>query len=516
MSSLLLCNVTGRETRVALVENNMVTELFIERMEDQGIVGNIYKGRVSKVLPGMQVAFVDIGLEKAGFLYVSDIYRAQGNGRISFLEPEEDDDNVGEDGVGRPDSVVVSLEDYPRHADNQPIDQLLKEGEEIMVQVSKDPMAPKGARITSYISLPGRYLVYMPKANQVGVSRRIENEDERKRLKETVMSMRKNGSGYIIRTAAEKKDSAELEQDLLFLDKLWASIKENFDAAAAPSVVYEDLKLIPRVIRDLYKKETEIVIDDEEAWRGAHQFCQTYVPSAGEKIQLYSGKEPLFSKYGIELEIERAMDRKVWLKSGGYIVIDQTEALTAIDVNTGKFVGKRNQEETILKTNLEAVQEIVYQLRLRNIGGIIIIDFIDMERQESKDKVYAALDLALKADRSKSNILKISELGLVEMTRKRSRDSLARIQTAVCPYCEGRGRIKSAATILYEMYRAINATAREAKPGATLVLSAAPELAELLMEEPFYIEGMEAGLGVKIVINSDHNMHQEKFQIRTE
>jgi len=495
---------------VALMENNMLTELFIERTGGQGIVGNIYKGRVSKILPGMQVAFVDIGLEKAGFLYVSDIYRPHGNSRINFMAQEED---MGEG----EDTGATAQEPHSKQEETLPIDDLLKEGQEIMVQVSKDPMAAKGARITNYISLPGRYLVYMPNTSQVGVSRRIENDEERKRLRESVTAMRKNGSGYIIRTAAEKKGTADLEEDLLFLDKLWGSIRENFDSAPSPSVVYEDLKLIHRAIRDLYKKEMEIVIDDAESFEAAKAFCGSYLPDMVGNIHLYSEKEPIFSKYGIELEIERALDRKVWLKSGGYIVIDQTEALTAIDVNTGKYVGKRDQEETILKTNLEAVQEIVYQLRLRNIGGIIIIDFIDMDRQESKDKVYAALELALKSDRSKTNILKISELGLVEMTRKRSRESLSRIQTSTCPYCEGRGRIKSSSTVLFEMYRAVRQAARQTRAGGNIICSASPEVAELLMEEePSYLEGMESKLGVKIVINTDVNMHQEKFHVWVE
>ena len=514
MTSQLLCNVTGRETRVALVESNMLTELFIERMENQGVAGNIYKGRVSKVLPGMQVAFVDIGLEKAGFLYVSDIYKAFDSGRINFDEQEEGEEAEG--GLAR--AVKEGAPEPARAFDaSVTIDKLLEEGAEIMVQVSKDPMATKGARITNYISLPGRYLVYMPKANQVGVSRRIENEDERRRLKDAVTAMKKNGAGYIIRTAAEKKEWAELEQDLRFLDKVWDSVKDQFDSASAPSVIYEDLKLIHRAVRDLYRKEMEIIIDDPKAYEEARAFCQSYLPDTVDRIRLYSENEPIFSKFGIELEIERALDRKVWLKSGGYIVIDQTEALTAIDVNTGKYVGRRDQEETILKTNLEAVQEIVYQLRLRNIGGIIIIDFIDMERQESKDKVYSALDLALKGDRSKTNILKISELGLVEMTRKRSRDSLSRLQTATCPHCEGRGRIKSTSTVLYEMYRAIRAAALEAKAGACVTCSASPEVAELLMEEePSYLERIERDMGVKIAIHADFDLRQDRFTVRTE
>lgn len=508
MASEIICNVTSRETRVALTENRLVAELFIERKADQGIVGNIYKGVVSKVLPGMQVAFVDIGLEKAGFLYVSDIDSSLNSGDFSsYLDS-------GEESLIENEEAQIAR-DEPQPHEHRPIEELLTEGQEIMVQVSKDPMGSKGPRITSYITLPGRYLVFMPTVDQVGVSRRIESEGEKQRLRDLLERLRRNGSGYIIRTAAEGRETPDIASDIEYLDKLWASIKRRHEAAPAPSVIYKDLNLIQRAIRDIITKDVSAaVIDDKEEYEEAMAFFKSYMPDVAGKIRLYSEKEPIFTKYGVEIGIERALERKVWLKSGGYIVIDQTEALTAIDVNTGRFVGKRDQEETILKTNLEAVQEIVYQLRLRNIGGLIIIDFIDMIRQESKDKVYSALDLALKSDRSRTNIMKISELGLVEMTRKRSRDSLWRIQTMICPYCEGRGLIKSTTTVLYEVCREIRRAAAEARDNRDIVCVVAPGMAELMFEEESaYLDQLERELNINIVVKTDPKMHQERFLV---
>ncbi len=508
MASQIICNVTSQETRVALLENGIIKELFVERKADHGVVGNIYKGIVNKVLPGMQVAFVDIGLEKAGFLYVTDVNEMNHSNKFSeFIDPNEQTqlDMVSE-------SIMSKGEAMPEH---QPIEELIKEGQEIMVQVSKDPMGSKGARITSYISLPGRYLVYMPNIDQVGVSRRIESEDEKKRLKDMLGELKNNGSGYIVRTAAEGRNSDEIVYDIKFLDKLWASIKEPYDSTPAPNIVYHDLDLIQRSIRDLFNENVEsVVMDDEKAYMQSISFCDSYLPEITDKISLYTDKEPVFSRYGLEMEIERALGRKVWLRSGGYIIIDQTEALTAIDVNTGKFVGKRDQEETILKTNLEAVHEIVYQLRLRNIGGLIIIDFIDMDQEQSKDKVYKELEQALKNDRSRTNILKISELGLVEMTRKRSRDSLSRIQTTTCPYCEGRGRIKSDVTILYEVYREIKRVASTISNGGALECKVTPGVAELMFEdESDYLDRLEQDLDVSIIVKTDFSQHQECFVV---
>ncbi|HEB72497.1 MAG TPA: Rne/Rng family ribonuclease [Nitrospirae bacterium] len=506
MPSRIVCNVTSSETRVALVENGLVMELFIERKANHGIVGNIYKGRISKVLPGMQVAFVDIGLVKAGFLYVSDVNTLESHSDFSsYVDSSED---LESDEIPQ----AIAIEEAPRF-NGGPIEDLLTEGQEIMVQVSKDPMGSKGARITSYVSLPGRYLVFMPDVNQVGVSRRIEREDEKRRLKDLLGDLRTNGAGYIIRTAAEGKESSDLSQDIDFLDKLWTSIRIRNESAYAPSVVYQDLNIIQRSIRDLFTGDvSEIIIDDKTEYEETIAFCESYLPEIVEKITLYTEKEPVFGKFGIEMEVERALGRKVWLKSGGYIIIDQTEALTAIDVNTGKFVGKRDQEETILKTNLEAVSEIVYQLRLRNIGGLIIIDFIDMERRESNDKVYSALDQAVKNDRSRTNILKISELGLVEMTRKRSRDSLSRIQTTTCPYCEGEGRIKAPMTVLYEACREIRRVAGKLDGKREIICTVAPVVAELIFdEESGYIDFLEEELDVTIVVKTDYKQHQERF-----
>ena len=508
MPSQIICNVTSQETRVALLENGIIKEVFVERKADHGVVGNIYKGVVNKVLPGMQVAFVDIGLEKAGFLYVSDIDELNHNNTISeYIDPNEQTrlEIVGAD---------LSQKGEAMH-EHQPIEELISEGQEIMVQVSKDPMGSKGARITSYISLPGRYLVYMPNIDQVGVSRRIESEEEKKRLKDMITHIKNNGSGYIVRTAAEGKGLGDITSDIKFLDKLWASIKEPYSSAPVPNVIYQDLDLIQRSIRDLFTENVDsVVVDDKQAYSQAISFCNSYLPDIADKISLYSEKEPVFSKFGLEMEIERALGRKVWLRSGGYIIIDQTEALTAIDVNTGKFVGKRDQEETILKTNLEAVHEVVYQLRLRNIGGLIIIDFIDMEREENKEKVYNALEQALKSDRSRTNILKISELGLVEMTRKRSRDSLSRIQTTTCPYCEGRGRIKSHVTILYEVYREIRRVAGTMKNLGELECKVTPGVAELMFEdESDYLDRLEKELGVKVIVKTDFTQHQERFVV---
>jgi ribonuclease G len=511
VTSQIVCNITSKETRVALLENGVITELFTERSADRGYVGNTYKGTVTKVLPGMQVAFVDIGLPKAGFLYVSDVIDAPGA--------------IDEDGEACNDelsdetrvNIAVELEVVSRQQESRKIEEMLTEGETIMVQVSKDPLGTKGARITTHITLPGRHLVFMPTIDQVGVSRRIEDEEEKRRLRDTVKQLKKSGTGYIVRTAAEGKDEADLARDISFLEKLWDSITDKYDAAPAPSVLSRELNLIQRTIRDYFSADYEkVIIDNQDVYDETVTFCRSYLPDIVDRIERYKGAEPLFDLHGVEMEIERALGRKVWLKSGGYIVIDQTEALTAIDVNTGKFVGKTSsQEETILKTNLEAVKEIVYQLRLRNLGGLILIDFIDMEIEESKEKVFSALEEALKKDRSRTNILKISDLGIVEMTRKRVRESLSRALTDTCPHCDGRGVVKSAATVLYEVYRQIRRVARGKEgTGRTLVCNVAPAVADLMFdEESPYLDQLEEELGVSIAINTDYSLHIERFLV---
>ena len=504
----IIVNTNMRETRVAIMENGDISELYIERKKDEGIVGNVYKGRVVKVLPGMQVAFIDIGLGKSGFLYVSDI-----NVPDTIEEYEK---LAGEDISLNDEMVDESEEEMPRETVQKlPIEELLQEGQEILVQVSKDPIGSKGARITSYISLPGRYLVFMPSVDHVGISRRIEDESERRRLKRLLLELKPPGDGFIVRTASEGKDREEFIADIEFLTKLWNDIKQKSERVSAPVLIHQDLNLIFRSIRDIFTKNVDrLVIDSQEEYEKCIQFVNSYMPALKSKIDLYTGKDPIFDTYGIEIEIERALGRKIWLKSGGYIVIDQTEALVAIDVNTGKFVGKRNPEETILETNLEAVKEIVYQLRLRNIGGLIILDFIDMEKNESKEKVFHALEQALKPDRSRTKIMKISEFGLVEMTRKRVRDSLGRTLCQPGTYCEGRGSIKSPTTVCYEIFREIQRIINASPKKRKVLLNAHPIVADMLFdEENQYIDRLEKDLKVKIVVKSDYDLHQEQYEI---
>ena len=505
-SSKLIVNVEPQETRVSLLENNVVTELYIERKEDEGIVGNIYKGNVTKVLPGMQAAFVDIGLVKAGFLYVSDVDVERDN-IDSYMEQHE----------------KLEFEDErrerSRRAPLQPIEDLLRTGEEVMVQVTKEPIGTKGCRLTSYISLPGRYLVYMPSGDQIGVSRRIEDESERKRLKKLVRKLKSkiqgNGGGFIVRTVSEGVSETEFENDIRFLTTLWKQTHEACEKVSAPNIIHDDLNLILRMIRDLFSEDiSQMIIDDPEVHGQTLGFVERFYPHLAPRITLHDGAEPIFDAYGVELEIERALGRRVWLKSGGYIVLDQTEALVSVDVNTGRFVGKRDPEETILKTNLEAVREVVYQIRLRNIGGIIIIDFIDMEREENKEKVFEALAQELKTDRSRTRILKISEMGLVEMTRKRVRESLSRTLCQPCPYCDSRGIIKSTITVCYEILRELRRVHAHDPEAQKLKVNVHPTVADLLMEdESDHLDRLENELNLKVMVKADKDLHQEGFEV---
>jgi ribonuclease G len=494
----IVVNVNEFETRVALIENRQVLEISVDRAKDRGISGNIYKGRVIRVLPGMQAAFVEIGQERAAFLHASDIVLDMGE-YAEMLGAEDIEENGG-----------ITMMTASGHA----IEDLLKEGQEILVQVTKEPMGTKGARVTAYVTLPGRLLVLMPTLVKVGVSRRIHNSEERARLRGIVSSLKPDGVGFIIRTAAEGATEKEIKQDMDFLVRLWETIGKRKPRAKAPNLLYAELDLTYRVLRDLYGSDIEAVyVDSKDEYKKVLEFIKKFTPNLRQAIQLYEGDDPIFESFGVELEINRALGKKIWLKSGGYIVIDQTEALTAIDVNTGRFVGKRNLEETIVKTNLEAVQEVVYQLRLRNIGGLIIIDFIDMEKYSNRKKVFAALEEALQNDRTKTTILQISELGLVEMTRKRTRDNLASIMTEPCPYCEGKGAIKSLRTIVYDIFREVR---REAPTldGKRVVIMVHPKVADLLYEEEReYLEGLEKQIKKKFVVKTDYNMHQEQYQI---
>lgn len=498
MGSEILTNVTGGETRVALLEGGQVVEFYIERKRDASLVGNIYKGKVVKILPGMQSAFVDIGLEKAAFLYVADI-RADTDEYAPMFEEEEKD---------------KSIELFPgRGRSDVSIEELIQEGQELLVQVSKAPIGTKGARVTSYITLPGRYLVLMPNVEHVGISRRISREEERTRLKEIVDRIKPPGFGLIIRTASEDSLEEDIIRDLQFLILLWENIQGKKDKVPARGLLYSDLDLVFRSVRDLLSQNVErLIIDSEEEYDRMIEFVETYFPKLLGKIELYEETEPIFDAFGIELDISRAVGRRVWLRSGGYIVVDQTEAMTVIDVNTGKFVGKEGLEDTILKTNLEAVKEIAYQIRLRNLGGIIIIDFIDMDKLENRDKVFNAFIDAMKKDRAKNTIFHISDLGLIQMTRKRVRESLGRTLSTTCPYCEGKGYVKSADTICYEILRIIK---KMAKHGSTnLIITAHPVVAEMLSDEEMLgIEDVERQFGIKVMVRADNKMHQENYEV---
>ncbi|MDT8441623.1 MAG: Rne/Rng family ribonuclease [Desulfuromonadales bacterium] len=501
MTKELVINTTAHETRVALLESGHIAELYIERRRERGIVGNIYRGRVIRVLPGMQAAFVDIGLEKAAFLYVADVLDEM-EAVEHFIEVghRHDEPKGEESGETRPPLP--------------PIEDLLQEGQEILVQVAKEPLGTKGARITSHISLPGRNLVYMPTVDHVGISRRIENEEERDRLKHLIDVMRPAGTGFIVRTAAEGKNGEELKTDLDYLVSLWEQVMAHKADKVAPCLIHSDLDVTSKVLRDILTEDvSRIVVDSAVERQKILGFLDTFMPGHDFQVEHYQADEPVFDAFGLEVEIARALGRKVWLKSGGYIIIEQTEALTAVDVNTGRFVGKHNLEDTILKTNLEAVREIAFQLRLRNIGGLIIIDFIDMEKEAHREKVHAALEEALKNDKAKTNILKISELGLVEMTRKRVRESIGRTLCEACPYCEGKGYIKSRTTTVYEIFRELQREMRSA-PGYRMTLLVHPDIAALLFdEERPGIEELEKHFQKQVSIHARSGFHIEQFEI---
>ncbi|MFH2012070.1 MAG: Rne/Rng family ribonuclease [Pseudomonadota bacterium] len=502
MSVELIINANLQETRVALLENGVLAELYIEHRTEAGISGNIYKGKVVRVLPGMQAAFIDIGLDKAAFLYVSDVCSDMEEFEEMLHIPNGEAEIDLENGLWTAISRPLQIED------------LLFEGQEILVQVTKEPIGSKGARVSSHISLPGRYLVLMPTVDHVGVSRRIENEKERTRLREIVQRNRPAEFGAIVRTASEGKNENDLNSDMDFLLKLWQNILEKKNNAPVYSLIHRDLDMIMRTIRDLFTKDVDkLVVDSTVEYQKILEFVETFMPQLRNSVELYEDDEPVLDAYGIEVEIGRALGNKVWLKSGGYIVIEETEALVAIDVNTGKYVGSRNPEDTILKTNLEAVKEIAYQLRLRNIGGIIIIDFIDMKKESSKEKVFQSLKEALKKDRARTNILKISELGLIEMTRKRTRDNLSGVLCEPCYYCEGKGFIKSKTTVLNEVLREIKREIRET-PGDSVCVFVNPEVANLLLEEErAEIEELERKSKKRIVITVKDDFHQEEFEV---
>ncbi|MBI4238447.1 MAG: Rne/Rng family ribonuclease [Deltaproteobacteria bacterium] len=523
MANELIVNVTLGETRIARLENGVVAELYIERARDVGIVSNIYKGKVVRVLPGMQAAFVDIGQDRTAFLHVSDTLPP-----AEFEEDEAEADDLAEEPASGDEEEEKEQSDEEKEAPLRSgwlrrrrrggrevqIQDLIRDGQELLVQATKEPIGTKGARLTSYISLPGRYLVYTPTMKQVGVSRRIADDRKRARLREIVQKHRPPGAGFIVRTAAERAGQRELVSDIEYLLRLGREIETKGARRKAPSLIHAELDVVLRVVRDLFTEDIDrLVIDAKPEYTRIQEFADTFMPQLKERIELYTDDEPIFDHFSIEVEINRALGQKVWLKSGGYIIVEQTEALTAIDVNTGKFVGKRNVEETILKTNLEAVREIVYQLRLRNIGGIIILDFIDMERHEHRNKVYNALKEALKHDRARTNISKISELGLVEMTRKRTREDIRRLLGVPCPYCEGKGFLKSQTTLCYEIFREITREALRSK-AAQLTVMVNPTVANTLFdEERTALEQLEQQVKKRIQVQAMPDFHLEQFEL---
>ncbi len=504
MARQLLINVSPWETRVALLEDTALVELNIERRgEHGGIAGNVYKGKVVRVLPGMQAAFVDVGLEKAAFLHASDLA-----GGAPDLPPEVATQE------GEAPEIVEAPARPPRDA--RPIEERLQKGQDVLVQVSKEPMGTKGARVTAHISLPGRFLVYMPGTQHIGISRRIEDAAERDRLREIVEAERPDEGGLIVRTACEGATKREIHEDVRFLTRLWARLQKQAEAATAPALVHADLDLVLRTVRDLFNSEIDkLVIDDAEAHARVVEFVGGLMPRLAPRVHLYEGTTPLFDQHGIETKITRALDRRVWLKSGGYLIFDQTESLTTVDVNTGRYVGKKNQEETVLRTNLEAAKQVVAQLRLRNIGGIIVIDFIDMEKAANRKKVFDALQEAVRKDKARSNVLRISELGLVQMTRKRTRESLAQLLASPCPHCNGGGRLRSAETLAYDALRKLQREVPGSNGDGPVTLRVPPEVATFLTDHAAaHVENVGRRLGRPVTIEPDASLAREDAELR--
>ncbi len=512
MDNMLVVNAEGPEIRVAVVEDGALAEFFVERKRDRGLVGNIYRGKVTRVLPGMQAAFVDLGskVERAAFLYVADVL-GSGDERKLF-EDSDTDDGADESPEGAASRIARSRKQLA----NRKIEDLLKPGNSVLCQVVKDPIGQKGARVTGYLSLPGRYSVFMPHVAQVGVSRRIGSDKERRRLRDLVNEVRPKGSGFIVRTAAEDAGDQELRDDVDFLARLWGEIDRRHEDLKGAGLVYADLDLSLRVVRDLMREDTrEVVIDDPDQYDRVRKFTEAFLPRFTERIKKYEGRRPIFDHYHIEPALRQAVARRVPLRSGGSLVIDQGEALTAIDVNTGSFTntGSGNLEDTVTANNLEACEEVARQLRLRNIGGIIVIDFVDMDKEGNRRKVWEAFQKALSRDRARTNVTKISELGLVEMTRKRTRESLVQLLTEPCPTCEGAGVVKSVVTVAYEILR-------EVRRSGTLVdndkieIEAAPRVADLLSkQERDYLDHLEKRFQKMITVIGQKGWKPDQFRV---
>jgi ribonuclease G len=505
MTTEILINSRRYEVRIALVESGNLTEFHLQRPTEKGLMGNIYLGRVVRVLPGMQAAFVDIGLERTGFLYVDDIFTAPAERQKQPLSVESFDKNHA-----LPES---SPPNGRRHVIPN-IEVLLKEGQEIMVQVSKDPIGTKGARLTCHITLPGRNLVFIPQTSHIGISRKIVEEETRDSLRSLIEKLRPKDVGFIVRTVAKHASEDDIEADMEFLMLLWDEVQDRAKTSRIPSLVYEDLDITLRSVRDLFTSDVDyLIIDNQLSYDKLIQFVNTFTPQLKNKISLYRGELPLFEAYGIDVEISKALEKKVWLRSGGYIIIENTEALAVIDVNTGRFVGKDDLSETIFKTNMEAAKEIAYQLRLRNIGGIIIIDFIDMEDEQHREELFNTFKGAVKKDKSRINILKLSEFGLVQMTRKRHSENLNQMMCEPCHYCAGEGVLKSRRTICYEIFRKISRnSARTA--GNAVTIRVHPRIADMLLkEEDPTMNQLEKDIGKRLIIAPAKDLHTEKYEI---
>ncbi len=505
MTTEILINSRSYETRIALVESGYLTEFHLQRSTEKGLMGNIYRGRVVRVLPGMQAAFIDIGLERTGFLYVDDVIIPEPRpAKPSPLKTNQDNTLHSE----------VSIDEKDQTSQGLHIEALLTEEQEILVQISKEPIGTKGARLTCQITLPGRNLVLVPQTDYIGISRKIEDEDVRNALKSMVEELRPQNKGFIVRTVAEHATREDIEADMEFLMILWDEIRERAAGGTVPSLIHEDLDITLRSVRDLFTSDVDyLVIDNQDTYEKLVQFANTFAPQLKNKISLYRGELPLFEAYGVDVEIGKAIEKKVWLRSGGYIIVENTEALTVIDVNTGRFVGKNDLNETIFKTNMEAAKEIAYQLRLRNIGGIIIIDFIDMENESHRDELYSYFKENLKKDKSRINILKLSEFGLVQMTRKRNSENLNQMMCEPCHYCSGEGVLKSRRTICYEIFRKISRNSVKSK-GSTVTLRVHPRIADILCkEEEPTIKRLEKETCKRFVIAPAKELHIEKYEI---
>src|SRR5262245_17011108 len=506
MTKEMIVSSNGHETMVAILEDDLVAEVFVERERQRGVVGNVYKGRVSKVLPGMQSSFIDLGLERDGFLYVAEVIDTLEE--FERLEAGDDDENKStrdKESQAKPHAKMEGLR---------------REGQEIIVQVVKEPLGTKGARLTSHVTMPGRFMVFMPTVDHIGVSRKIESREERSRLRGIVREFREAHGftgGVIIRTAAAGRSKEDIVSDLEAFHGIWTDVRQRMESSRAPAVVYREASLVGKLLRDLLNDEFQAIrIDSQQEYQRVLELIQRILPSLVPRVKLYSKPFPIFEEYGVQAEIDKALKSKVWLKSGGSIVINQTEALVAIDVNTGRYVGKKSAgrlEDTIVKTNLEAVKEIVRQIRLRDLGGIIVLDFIDMEEKKNRQKILQAVELELKKDRSPSKALAVSDFGLVIITRKRVKQSLERVLTEPCPYCSGSGVIKSSATICYEILSEVKKIGPDLN-GHRLLLRVNPDIARALKEEESAVmRDLKQSIGKDVTIKSDLQLHHEQFDV---